>query len=134
QGKIGHWGVSNAPVGYMRRAHSVFLLTATQNQYSMNYREPEVELFDLCKEIGIGFEAYSPLGSGFLSGKYSSQKEFGSNGFRSFMGRFKPEVMKKIQAVLDLLGSIAEDKGATSAQIVLAWELAQNDFIVLIPG
>ncbi|MBZ6527435.1 aldo/keto reductase [Aerococcaceae bacterium DSM 111021] len=90
--------------------------------------------FVLCEELGIGFVAYGPLGTGFLSGKYSSQKEFGNDDYRSFMGRFKPEVMENKQAVLDLLSSIAEDKGATSAQIVLAWELAQKDFIVPIPG
>ena len=134
EGKILHWGLSNAPIDYLRRAHAVCPLAAIENQYSMVWREPEKELFSICEELGIGFVAYSPLGNGFLSGKYSKNMKYEEGDFRSFMGRFKPEVMEENQAVLDLLAEIAEEKQATSAQIVLAWELAQRDYIVPIPG
>ncbi|MGX7197571.1 aldo/keto reductase [Enterococcus olivae] len=134
EGKILHWGLSNAPIDYLRRAHAVCPLAAIENQYSMVWREPEKKLFSICEELGIGFVAYSPLGNGFLSGKYSKNMKYEEGDFRSFMGRFKPEVMEKNQAVLDLLAEIAEEKQATSAQIVLAWELAQRDYIVPIPG
>lgn len=134
EGKILQWGLSNAPIDYLRRAHAVCPLAAIENQYSMVWREPEKELFSICEELGIGFVAYSPLGNGFLSGKYSKNMKYEEGDFRSFMGRFKPEVMEENQAVLDLLAEIAEEKQATSAQIVLAWELAQRDYIVPIPG
>ncbi|WP_057769132.1 aldo/keto reductase [Lactobacillus selangorensis] len=133
-GKIRYWGLSNAPVDYIRRANAVSPVTALENQYSMVYREPEKEIFALCEELGIGFVAYSPLGNGFLSGKYSQQTKYDKSDVRQSMGRFSPEAMAKNQAVLDLLAEIAASKGATSAQIVLAWELAQRDFIVPIPG
>lgn len=134
EGKILQWGLSNAPIDYLRRAHAVCPLAAIENQYSMVWREPEKELFSICEELGIGFVAYSPLGNGFLSGKYSKNMKYEEGDFRSFMGRFKPEVMEKNQAVLDLLAEIAEEKQATSAQIVFAWELAQRNYIVPIPG
>lgn len=134
EGKILHWGLSNAPEDYLRKAHAVSPVTAIENQYSMVWREPEAELFNICEELGIGFVAYSPLGNGFLSGKYAKETKYEGGDFRSFMGRFKPEVMEKNQVVLDLLADIAASKKATSAQIVLAWELAQRDFIVPIPG
>lgn len=133
-GKIRGWGVSNAPIEYIRRAHAVCPITATQNQYSMIWREPEKELFDLCEELGITFVAFSPLGNGFLSGKYSTTNQFGEGDFRNFMGRFKPEVIETNQELLNLLKHIASEKNATPAQIVLAWELAQKPYIIPIPG
>lgn len=134
EGKIKHWGLSNAPIDYMRRAHAVCPVTAIENQYSMMWREPEKELFKACEELGIGFVAYSPLGNGFLSGKYTKDTKYAEGDFRNFMGRFKPEVIDHNQALLDLIAQIAESKNATSAQTVLAWELAQKPYIVPIPG
>lgn len=134
EGKIKHWGLSNAPIDYMRRAHAVCKVTAIENQYSMVWRKPEKELFDVCEELGIGFVAYSPLGNGFLSGKHTKNTKYDKNDFRSFMGRFKPEVMENNQKLLDLIFEIAKDKNATPVQVVLAWELAQKSFIVPIPG
>lgn len=134
EGKILGWGLSNAPVEYMMRAHAVCPLAAVENQYSMVWREPEQKLFDLCADMNIAFVAYSPLGNGFLSGKYTSGTVYGEGDFRSFMGRFRPEVMVHNQALLDLIRDVAAGKGATSAQIVLAWELAQRPFVIPIPG
>ncbi|EHI99162.1 Pyridoxine 4-dehydrogenase [Clostridium sp. DL-VIII] len=134
EGKIKAWGLSNAPIGYMRRAHAVCPLVAIENQYSMVWREPEKELFDLCEELGISFVAYSPLGNGFLSGKYTKNTKYQEGDFRSFMGRFKPEVMDHNQSLLDLISKVAKSKNVTSAQIVLAWELAQKPYIIPIPG
>lgn len=134
EGKIKHWGLSNAPLDYLRRAHAVCPVTCIENQYSMVFREPEKEIFDVCEELGIGFVAYSPLGNGFLSGKYDANTQYPEGDFRNKMGRFSPEVMQKNQALLDLLKGIADSKNATSAQIVLAWELAQKPWIVPIPG
>lgn len=134
EGKIKHWGLSNAPLDYLRRAHAVCPVTCIENQYSMVFREPEKEIFDVCEELGIGFVAYSPLGNGFLSGKYDANTVYPEGDFRNKMGRFSPEVMQKNQALLDLLKEIADSKNATSAQIVLAWELAQRPWIVPIPG
>lgn len=126
EGKIKHWGLSNAPLDYLRRAHAVCPVTCIENQYSMVFRSPEKEIFDVCEELGVGFVAYSPLGNGFLSGKYTKDTKYAEGDFRSTMGRFKPEVMEKNQALLDLLKDIADKKNATSAQIVLAWEMAQK--------
>lgn len=134
EGKIRGWGISNAPVEYMKRAHAVCALAAVENQYSMLWREPEQGLFDLCADMNIAFVAYSPLGNGFLSGKYAQNTVYEDGDFRGFMGRFRPEVMQRNQALLDLIRDVAEGKGATSAQIVLAWELAQRPFIIPIPG
>lgn len=134
EGKIRHWGLSNAPLDYLKRAHAVCPVTCIENQYSMVFREPEKEIFQVCEELGIGFVAYSPLGNGFLSGKYDANTVYPEGDFRSKMGRFSPEVMQKNQALLDLLKEIADSKNATSAQIVLAWELAQKPWIVPIPG
>ena len=133
-GKIKHWGLSNAPLDYLRRAHAVCPVTCIENQYSMVFREPEDEIFKVCEELGIGFVAYSPLGNGFLSGKYDANTVYPEGDFRNKMGRFSPEVMQKNQVLLDLLKEIADSKNATSAQIVLAWELAQKPWIVPIPG
>jgi aryl-alcohol dehydrogenase-like predicted oxidoreductase len=134
EGKIKHWGLSNAPLDYLRRAHAVCPVTCIENQYSMVFREPENEIFKVCEELGIGFVAYSPLGNGFLSGKYDANTVYPEGDFRNKMGRFSPEVMQKNQVLLDLLKEIADSKNATSAQIVLAWELAQKPWIVPIPG
>ena len=134
EGKIKHWGLSNAPLDYLRRAHAVCPVTCIENQYSMVFREPEDEIFKVCEELGIGFVAYSPLGNGFLSGKYDANTVYSEGDFRNKMGRFSPEVMQKNQVLLDLLKEIADSKNATSAQIVLAWELAQKPWIVPIPG
>ncbi|QNO15406.1 aldo/keto reductase [Alkalicella caledoniensis] len=134
EGKIKHWGLSNAPIDYMRRAHAVCPVAAIENQYSMMWREPEEELFKVCEELGIGFVAYSPLGNGFLSGKYTKDTKYPEGDYRNFMGRFKPEVIDRNQALLDLVAEIAKSKNVTSAQIVLAWELAQKPYIVPIPG
>ena len=134
EGKIKHWGLSNAPLDYLRRAHAVCPVTCIENQYSMVFREPEDEIFKVCEELGIGFVAYSPLGNGFLSGKYDANTVYPEGDFRNKMGRFSPEVMQKNQALLALLKEIADGKNATSAQIVLAWELAQKPWIVPIPG
>ena len=134
EGKIKHWGLSNAPLDYLRRAHAVCPVTCIENQYSMVFREPEDEIFKVCEELGIGFVAYSPLGNGFLSGKYDANTVYPEGDFRNKMGRFSPEVMQKNQALLALLKEIADSKNATSAQIVLAWELAQKPWIVPIPG
>ena len=134
EGKIKHWGLSNAPLDYLRRAHAVCPVTCIENQYSMVFREPEDEIFKVCEELGIGFVAYSPLGNGFLSGKYDANTVYPEGDFRNKMGRFSAEVMQKNQVLLDLLKEIADSKNATSAQIVLAWELAQKPWIVPIPG
>lgn len=134
EGKIKAWGVSNAPIEYIRRAHAVCPITAMENQYSMMWREPEKELFDLCEELNISFVAYSPLGNGFLSGKYTKESTYAEGDFRNFMGRFKPEVIDRNQELLDLISKVAEQKEVTSAQVVLAWELAQKPFIIPIPG
>jgi len=134
EGKIKAWGLSNAPIDYMKRAHAVCSLAAIENQYSMVWRVPEKELFDVCEELGISFVAYSPLGNGFLSGKYTKDTKYEEGDFRNLMGRFKPEVMDHNQALLDLIEKVAERKNATSAQIVLAWELKQKPYIIPIPG
>ena len=134
KGKIKHWGLSNAPLDYLKRAHAVCPVTCIENQYSMVFRQPEKEVFKVCEELNVGFVAYSPLGNGFLSGKYTPATKYAEGDFRNNMGRFNPEVMKRNQALLDLVQEIAESKNATSAQIVLAWEINQKDWIVPIPG
>ena len=134
KGKIKHWGLSNAPLDYLKRAHAVCPVTCIENQYSMVFRQPEKEVFKVCEELNVGFVAYSPLGNGFLSGKYTLATKYAEGDFRNNMGRFNPEVMKRNQALLDLVQEIAERKNATSAQIVLAWEINQKDWIVPIPG
>lgn len=134
KGKIKHWGLSNAPLDYLKRAHAVCPVTCIENQYSMVFRQPEKEVFKVCEELNVGFVAYSPLGNGFLSGKYTPATKYAEGDFINNMGRFNPEVMKRNQALLDLVQEIAERKNATSAQIVLAWEINQKDWIVPIPG
>lgn len=134
EGKILGWGLSNAPVDYLKRAHAVCPLAAVENQYSMMWREPEQGLFDLCAAMNIAFVAYSPLGNGFLSGRFTRDTVYGEGDFREFMGRFRPEVMERNQALLNLIRDLAGSRQATPAQIVLAWELAQRPFIIPIPG
>lgn len=134
EGKIKAWGLSNAPIDYMKRAHAVCTIAAIENQYSMMWREPEKELFDICEELEISFVAYSPLGNGFLSGKYTKDTKYDEGDYRNFMGRFNPEVIDHNQALLKLIAEVAKSKNATSAQVVLAWELAQKPFIIPIPG
>jgi aryl-alcohol dehydrogenase-like predicted oxidoreductase len=133
-GKVKHFGLSEAGVKTIRRAHAVQPLTALQNEYSLWWRRPEQEVIPTLEELGIGLVAYSPLGKGFLTGKIDENAKFDSSDFRSTLPRFTPEALKANQAVIDLLGSIAKRKNATPAQIALAWVLAQKPWIVPIPG
>src|SRR3989475_3203421 len=134
QGKVKHFGLSEAGVQTIRRAHAVQSLTALQSEYSLWTRTPEKEVIPSLEELGIGFVPYSPLGKGFLTGKMNENTTFDSSDFRSILPRFTPEALKANQALIDLLGSIAERKKATPAQIALAWLLAQKPWIVPIPG
>src|ERR1700685_2257296 len=134
QGKVKHFGLSEAGVQTIRRAHAVQPVTALQSEYSLWWREPEAEVLPTLEELGIGLVPYSPLGKGFLTGKMDENTKFGSSDFRSTLPRFTPEALKANQAVVDLLGRIAKQKGATPAQIALAWLLAQKPWIVPIPG
>ncbi|MCU1294984.1 MAG: yhdN 7 [Bryobacterales bacterium] len=134
QGKVKHFGLSEAGVQTIRRAHAVQPLTALQSEYSLWTRTPEKEVIPTLEELGIGFVPYSPLGKGFLTGKMNENTTFDSSDFRSTLPRFTPEALKANQALIDLLGSIAERKKATPAQIALAWLLAQKPWIVPIPG
>jgi aryl-alcohol dehydrogenase-like predicted oxidoreductase len=134
-GKVKHFGMSEAAAGTIRRAHAVQPLTAVQNEYSLWWRRPEEEVLAACEELGIGFVPYSPLGKGFLTGTLTASTNFdASNDIRSTIPRFSPEAMQHNQAVVDLLASIAQRKGATPGQIALAWLLAQKPWIVPIPG
>jgi aryl-alcohol dehydrogenase-like predicted oxidoreductase len=134
QGKVKHFGLSEAGVQTIRRAHAVQPVTALQSEYSLWWRKPESEVIPTLEELGIGFVPYSPLGKGFLTGKIGENAKFESTDFRSTLPRFTPEALKVNQALIDLLGSIAEQKNATPAQIALAWLLAQKPWIVPIPG
>jgi len=134
QGKVKHFGLSEAGVQTIRRAHAVQPLTALQSEYSLWFRRPEAEVIPALEELGIGFVPYSPLGKGFLTGKIDENAKFDSSDFRSTLPRFTPEALKANQALIDLLASIAERKKATPAQIALAWLLAQKPWIVPIPG
>jgi aryl-alcohol dehydrogenase-like predicted oxidoreductase len=134
QGKVKHFGLSEAGVQTIRRAHAVQPLTALQSEYSLWTRTPEKEVIPTLEELGIGFVPYSPLGKGFLTGKMDAQTTFDSSDFRSTLPRFTPEAMKANQALIDLLGIIGKRKKATPAQIALAWLLAQKPWIVPIPG
>jgi len=134
QGKVMHFGLSEAGVQTIRRAHAVQPVTALQSEYSLWWRKPEREVIPTLEELGIGLVPYSPLGKGFLTGKIDENAKFESTDFRSTLPRFTPEALKSNQAVIDLLGSIAEQKKATPAQIALAWLLAQKPWIVPIPG
>src|SRR6201747_701837 len=134
EGKVKHFGLSEAGVQTIRRAHAVQPVTALQSEYSLWFRRPEAEVIPTLEELGIGFVRYSPLGKGFLTGAMNENTKLESNDFRSTLPRFAPEAMKANQALVDLLGSIAERKDATPAQIALAWLLAQKPWIVPIPG
>jgi aryl-alcohol dehydrogenase-like predicted oxidoreductase len=134
QGKVKHFGLSEAGVQTIRRAHAVQPLTALQSEYSLWTRTPEKEVIPALEELGIGFVPYSPLGKGFLTGKIDENAKFDSTDFRSTLPRFTPEALKANQALIDLLASIGKRKKATPAQIALAWLLAQKPWIVPIPG
>jgi len=134
EGKVRHFGLSEAGVQTMRRAHAVQKVTALQSEYSLWFRRPEEEMLLVLEELGIGLVPYSPLGKGFLTGKIDEKTTFDKTDFRSSLPRFTPEARKANQALIDLLGSIAAKKNATPAQIALAWLLAQKPWIVPIPG
>ena len=134
QGKVKHFGLSEAGVQTIRRAHAVQPVTALQSEYSLWTRTPEKEVIPTLEELGIGLVPYSPLGKGFLTGKMDENATFDSSDFRSTLPRFTPAALKANQALVDLLGSIAQRKNATPAQIALAWLLAQKPWIVPIPG
>jgi aryl-alcohol dehydrogenase-like predicted oxidoreductase len=134
EGKVKHFGLSEAGVQTIRRAHAVQPLTAVESEYSLWWRRPEEELLPTLEELGIGFVPFSPLGKGFLTGKIDDKTTFDKNDFRNIVPRFTPEARKANQALVDLLGTIAEKKKATPAQIALAWLLAQKPWIVPIPG
>lgn len=133
-GKVNHFGLSEAGVQTIRRAHAVQPLAALQNEYSLWWRRPEEEVIPTLEELGIGLVAYSPLGKGFLTGKIDESATFDSSDFRSTLPRFTPEALKANQALLQLLGTMAERKKATPAQIALAWLAALKPWIVPIPG
>jgi len=133
-GKVKHFGLSEAGVGTIRRAHAVQPVSALQSEYSLWWRKPEAEVIPALEELGIGMVPYSPLGKGFLTGKIDEKTELKSNDFRSTLPRFSQEARRANQAVVDLLTSIGKQKGATPAQIALAWLLAQKPWLVPIPG
>src|SRR5438552_3411911 len=134
EGKVKHFGLSEAGVQTIRRAHAVQPLTALQSEYSLWWRAPEKEVIPTLEELGIGLVPFSPLGKGFLTGKIDENTTFDSSDFRNTVPRFTPEARKANQALVDLLGKIADRKNATPAQIALAWLLAQKPWIVPIPG
>ena len=134
EGKVKYFGLSEAGVQTIRRAHAVQPVTAVESEYSLWWRRPEEELLPTLEELGIGFVPFSPLGKGYLTGKIDEKTTFDKNDFRNIVPRFTPEARKANQALVDLLGTIAEKKKATPAQIALAWLLAQKPWIVPIPG
>jgi aryl-alcohol dehydrogenase-like predicted oxidoreductase len=135
EGKVKYFGMSEPGVATLRRAHAVQPVTALQNEYSLWWRAPETNgILAACDELGIGFVPYSPLGKGFLTGTMTRDTKLGDGDFRASVPRFSPAAMEKNQALVDLLKRVAGDKGATPAQIALAWLLAQRPFIVPIPG
>jgi aryl-alcohol dehydrogenase-like predicted oxidoreductase len=134
EGKVKHFGLSEAAVETIRRAHAVQPVTAVQSEYSLWTRDPEAELLPTLEDLGIGFVPYSPLGRGFLTGKMDERTTFDGSDFRSNLPRFKPEALKANQALIELIGAVAKRKGATPAQIALAWLLAQKPWIAPIPG
>jgi aryl-alcohol dehydrogenase-like predicted oxidoreductase len=134
EGKVRHFGLSEAAASTIRRAHAVQPVTALQSEYSLWTRGPEAEVLPALEELGIGFVPYSPLGKGFLTGKMDENTRFDKTDFRNTLPRFTPEALKANQALVDLLGRIAAQKKATTAQIALAWLLAQKPWIVPIPG
>jgi aryl-alcohol dehydrogenase-like predicted oxidoreductase len=134
EGKVRHFGLSEAGVEAIRRAHAVQPVTALQSEYSLWWREPEAAILPTLEELGIGFVPFSPLGKGFLTGKIDENTTFSKNDFRNTVPRFAPEARKVNQALVDLIGKFAEQKNATPAQIALAWVLAQKPWFVPIPG
>jgi aryl-alcohol dehydrogenase-like predicted oxidoreductase len=134
EGKVKHFGMSEAGVQTIRRAHAVQQVTAVQSEYSLFWRGPEAELLPTLEELGIGFVPFSPLGAGFLTGKIDENTKFDPTDFRNIVPRFSPEARKANMALVDLVRAVAERKGATPAQIALAWLLAQKPWIVPIPG
>jgi aryl-alcohol dehydrogenase-like predicted oxidoreductase len=134
EGKVKHFGLSEAGAATIRKAHAVQAVTALQSEYSLWWREPEQEILPTLEELGIGFVPFSPLGKGFLTGKIDHNTTFDKTDFRNMVPRFSEENRKANQALVDLLGKIAQEKEATSAQIALAWLLAQKPWIVPIPG
>jgi len=134
EGKVRHWGLSEAGVKTIRRAHAVQPVTAVESEYSLWWRRPEAELIPTLEELGIGFVPFSPLGKGFLTGAFSKDAKFEKNDFRSLVPRFTSENLRANQVLVDLLGQVAQKKDATPAQIALAWILAQKPWIVPIPG
>ncbi|CAE1136348.1 aldo/keto reductase [Xanthomonas euroxanthea] len=134
EGKVKHFGLSEAGVGTIRKAHAVQPVTALQSEYSLWWREPEAALLATCEELGIGFVPFSPLGAGFLTGKIDAQTTFGSTDYRSQVPRFAPAAREANLALVELLKDVAAGKGATPAQVALAWLLAQRPWIVPIPG
>ncbi len=134
EGKVKHFGLSEAGVQTIRRAHAVQPVTALQSEYSLWWREPEQEVLPTLEELGIGFVPFSPLGKGFLTGAIKDGATFGSDDFRSKVPRFSPEAIRANQALVDLLDQIARDKGVTAAQIALAWLLSRKPWVVPIPG
>jgi aryl-alcohol dehydrogenase-like predicted oxidoreductase len=133
-GKVGHFGLSEAGVQTIRRAHAVQPVTALQSEYSLWWREPETEIVPDLEELGIGFVPFSPLGRGFLTGAIDATTSFAGNDIRASLPRFSPEAREANQALVDLLADIAAGTGATRAQVALAWLLAQKPWIVPIPG
>jgi aryl-alcohol dehydrogenase-like predicted oxidoreductase len=133
-GKVKHFGLSEAGAATIRRAHAVQPVAAVQSEYSLWTRDPEAEVLPACEELGIGFVPFSPLGRGFLTGKLDENTTFDSSDLRSRIPRFTPEALKANLALVDLLGTIGERKGATPAQMALAWLLARKPWIVPIPG
>jgi aryl-alcohol dehydrogenase-like predicted oxidoreductase len=134
QGKVKHFGLSEASVQSIRQAHAVQPVAALQSEYSLWWREPEKEVLPVCEELGIGFVSFSPLGKGFLTGKIDEKTTFAKDDFRNIVPRFSQEARKANQGLVDLLGRIAKEKNGTSAQIALAWLLAKKPWIVPIPG
>ena len=134
EGKIKHWGLSEAGVKTIRRAHSVQPLTVVQSEYSLWWRRPEEELLPTLEELGIGFVPFSPLGKGFLTGSFNKDSKFGSSDFRSIVPRFTSESMEANQVLVDLLKKVGEQKNVTPGQVALAWLLVQKPWIVPIPG
>jgi aryl-alcohol dehydrogenase-like predicted oxidoreductase len=134
EGKVKHFGLSEPGVKTIRKAHAVQPITAVQSEYSLWWRQPEIELLPTLEELGIGFVPFSPLGKGFLTGKIDENTKFDSSDFRNVVPRFSPEARKANQSMVELISTIAEQKSATPAQVALAWLLAQKPWIVPIPG
>jgi aryl-alcohol dehydrogenase-like predicted oxidoreductase len=134
EGKVKHWGLSEVGIETIRRAHVVQPLAAVQSEYSMMWRQPEEQLLPTLEELGIGFVPFSPLGKGFLTGRFGNQATFAPSDFRSIVPRFTPENLEANQVLVNLIKKVASDKQATPAQIALAWVLTQKPWIVPIPG